>query len=274
MAEQHWQQARLIPTSGIKTQEEAERRATSALLAVVSSVREFAIALLKPLGAPTGQAGAFIEVPFELGERTVYPDGLIQTARGARERTALVEVKTGSAELTREQVESYLDGGTFASLARARSSSSAPQRRCVTGPERATVRMPIDGHPRRWTFPLVAAMAAVVFCASCGASDEGFSTEAACQYLSRHTLSSTPIGRDGKEDHPDRLVKFYATVTEETAVKTAPGRTRKQLLASARSARSEVWTDVDDWRNRPEQATLRATCAPFFSTSATTTTAA
>ena len=55
MAEDGWQQARLIPTSGIKTQDEAERRATSALLAVLVSVREFAIAVLKPLGAPTGQ---------------------------------------------------------------------------------------------------------------------------------------------------------------------------------------------------------------------------
>jgi hypothetical protein len=109
MAEQGWQDARLIPTSGIKTQEEAERRATSALLAVVGSVREFGIALLKPLGAPTGQIGTYIEVPFEIAERTVYPDGLVQTARGGRQWTALVEVKTGSAELTREQVESYLD---------------------------------------------------------------------------------------------------------------------------------------------------------------------
>jgi hypothetical protein len=30
MAEEHWQTARLIPTSGINSQDETERRATSA----------------------------------------------------------------------------------------------------------------------------------------------------------------------------------------------------------------------------------------------------
>jgi hypothetical protein len=54
VAEDHWQQARLIPTSGISGQEEAERRASSALLAVMGAVREFGLALVKPLGAPAG----------------------------------------------------------------------------------------------------------------------------------------------------------------------------------------------------------------------------
>ncbi len=49
-----WQAARLIPTSGISGQDEAERRATSALLAVMQAVREFRVAVLKPLGAPAG----------------------------------------------------------------------------------------------------------------------------------------------------------------------------------------------------------------------------
>ena len=41
MSEQPWHEARLIPTSGINGAEEQERRATSALLAVMTAVREF-----------------------------------------------------------------------------------------------------------------------------------------------------------------------------------------------------------------------------------------
>ncbi|MEX2294298.1 MAG: hypothetical protein WD691_10975 [Acidimicrobiales bacterium] len=109
MAEDDWQLARLIPTSGIHGVEEAERRATSALLAVMGSVREFGSAITKPLGAPAGQLDCFIEVPFKADERTVYPDGVLQTTRASKTWTALVEVKTGSSELERPQVESYLD---------------------------------------------------------------------------------------------------------------------------------------------------------------------
>lgn len=109
MAEGHWQPARLIPTSGINGQDEAERRATSALLAVLCSVKEFGVAITKPLGAPAGGIGTFIEVPFVLGERTVFPDGVIEIGRAGRTWTALLEVKTGAAELQRDQVENYLD---------------------------------------------------------------------------------------------------------------------------------------------------------------------
>lgn len=109
MAEDHWQQARLIPTSGIKTQEEAERRATSALLAVMRSVREFGVAMTKPLGAPAAQLDTYIEVPYKAGDRTIYPDGVIEARRGSRTWAALVEVKTGSSEIEKNQLDSYLD---------------------------------------------------------------------------------------------------------------------------------------------------------------------
>jgi hypothetical protein len=108
-AEPAWNAARLIPTSGINGADEQERRATSALLAVMSSVREFGRAITQSLGAPSAPLETFIEVPFNLGERKVYPDGLIRVNRGAKTWTALVEVKTGSNALEPGQLEDYLD---------------------------------------------------------------------------------------------------------------------------------------------------------------------
>jgi hypothetical protein len=104
-----WHEARLIPTSGINGGEEQERRATSALLAVMGAVREFGRTLTQPLGAPAGTVETFIEVPFDLGERTCFPDGLIRVKRGQRSWVALVEVKTGNSQLTAAQLEMYLD---------------------------------------------------------------------------------------------------------------------------------------------------------------------
>ncbi len=109
MAEEAWHEARLIPTSGINGAEEQERRATSALLAVLSAVKEFGRGFVQPFGAPSGAIECFIEVPFVLGERRLYPDGLIRVSRGARSWTALVEVKTGPNQLAAEQLENYLD---------------------------------------------------------------------------------------------------------------------------------------------------------------------
>lgn len=105
-----WESARLIPVSGIRNAEEQERRATSALLAVLSAVDEFGVAFTRPYGGLKGLLEAYIEVPFELCDgRKVRPDGVIRTARGKRIWTALIEVKTGANELGREQVEDYLD---------------------------------------------------------------------------------------------------------------------------------------------------------------------
>ena len=85
-------------------------RATSALLAVLGSVREFGTAILRPLGGPAGVISTFIEVQFESSDgRKVRPDGVIRVSRGTKSWTALVEVKTGSSNLGKEQVESYLD---------------------------------------------------------------------------------------------------------------------------------------------------------------------
>ncbi len=109
MPEESWNAARLIPTSGINGADEQERRATSALLAVLPAVREFGKTLLSPFGAPAGHVETYIEVPFDHDGKTFYPDGLIRVSRGQRSWTALVEVKTGNNELKTEQLEIYLD---------------------------------------------------------------------------------------------------------------------------------------------------------------------
>lgn len=109
VSEESWHEARLIPTSGINGAEEQERRATSALLAVLGAVKEFGRGFVKPFGAPAGAMECYIEVPFMLGERRLYPDGLIRVTRGGRSWTALVEVKTGSNRLATDQLEAYLD---------------------------------------------------------------------------------------------------------------------------------------------------------------------
>jgi hypothetical protein len=109
VAEETWHAARLIPTSGINGAEEQERRATSALLAVMTAVREFGRTITQPLGAPAGNVEAFIEVPFEVNGQRVYPDGLVRVTRGKRSWTCLIEVKTHTNELESQQIENYLD---------------------------------------------------------------------------------------------------------------------------------------------------------------------
>jgi len=106
-----WPLARLIPTAGIRGQEEQERRATSSLLAVMRAVPEFGHALLKELGAPKSPViETFAEVRFkDAARKTVIPDGAIVCRRGQKMWTCLVEVKTAGAALRPEQVNSYLD---------------------------------------------------------------------------------------------------------------------------------------------------------------------
>jgi hypothetical protein len=108
--ESKWHPARLIPTAGIKGQQEQERRATSAFLAVLRAVPEFAYALVGPLGAPKGRIATFVETQFKDAEgKTHIPDGVIVIERGKKQWRALVEVKTGTGELTTEQVSRYID---------------------------------------------------------------------------------------------------------------------------------------------------------------------
>jgi hypothetical protein len=107
-----WQRARIIPVTGIKSETEAEQRATSALMAVLGIVRPFSQALLNQFGAPKAdraQVDCYIEPQFkdELG-KPIRPDGLIRITVGAKQSwTALVEVKTGPSKLDADQLNAY-----------------------------------------------------------------------------------------------------------------------------------------------------------------------
>lgn len=109
-----WQRARLIPVSGIGSEQEAETRATSALLAVIEAVRDLSTAMFAPLGASKAQRAevrCYTEVPFKLGtgKNASRPDGLVQVSYGKSTWTALVEVKTGTATLDADQINGYWD---------------------------------------------------------------------------------------------------------------------------------------------------------------------
>ncbi|QNG37195.1 TerD family protein [Geodermatophilaceae bacterium NBWT11] len=104
-----WGAARLFSISGVGNAAEQEKRATSALLATMMAVRPFGRGITARFGAPSGLLESYLEVPFHRGESLVVPDGVIRVQRGARLWTALLETKTGSGQLRREQIESYLD---------------------------------------------------------------------------------------------------------------------------------------------------------------------
>jgi stress response protein SCP2 len=104
-----WQPARVFSIAGVGPAEEQEKRATSALMAMMMAVRPFGRALASRFGAPAGIVETYLEVPFPLGESTVQPDGVIRVARAGRIWTGLLETKTGSGQLRRDQVEHYLD---------------------------------------------------------------------------------------------------------------------------------------------------------------------
>jgi hypothetical protein len=109
VSEDNWHQARLISTSGINSVDEQERRATSALLAVIAAVREFGRAVTQPLGAPTGDPSTFVEVHFSSPEQNVTVNGLIRVRHDQRDWTALVQVKTGNGCLEVARVETILE---------------------------------------------------------------------------------------------------------------------------------------------------------------------
>ena len=112
MADEKWTRARLIPVSGISSEKEAETRAASAVLAVLSVVRDLSLALFAPMGASKAQKAlveTFTEPPFVLNGKKVRPDGVIRITYGKAEWTALVEIKTGDCKLEADQLNMYWD---------------------------------------------------------------------------------------------------------------------------------------------------------------------
>lgn len=110
LTDDKWPVARLIPISSASGVEAQERRLASALLAVMAAVPEFGLALLKPLGAPSGKIQSFIEVPFKLvSGQTFRPDGVIAVTRGGKTWTAVIEAKVAANHLEAAQMNAYLD---------------------------------------------------------------------------------------------------------------------------------------------------------------------
>ncbi|MCX6468486.1 MAG: TerD family protein [Corynebacteriales bacterium] len=103
-----WDEARLFSVSGIGSGTERERRAVSALLAVVGGVKEFGRELTRRVGAPPGAVTTYIEPEFTIDGEKFRPDGLIRIRRGQKQWTALVEAKTSSNALAADQVERYI----------------------------------------------------------------------------------------------------------------------------------------------------------------------
>lgn len=106
------ERARLIP---VLAEGKVEERATSALLACLSSVEEFGRDLLSAIGAPVKKRSritCLTEVSFFRGNEKIAgarPDGLIQILNGKDSWVAIVEAKAGNQNLEISQVEKYVD---------------------------------------------------------------------------------------------------------------------------------------------------------------------
>jgi hypothetical protein len=105
-----WVPARLLPTAGIRNQNEQEKRAASALLAVMSAVPDLCHGLLSGMKAPKGAVSTYTELRFkDSDQRTHIPDGAVVIERGKKRWGCLVEIKTSGVSLEAEQISRYLD---------------------------------------------------------------------------------------------------------------------------------------------------------------------
>lgn len=103
------ERARLIPVSG---EGRKESKVTSAFLASLMAVNEYAVSLFNSIGIRVGKTSkieCFTEVVFKDLEGKIRPDGLIVITTGKSQWKALIESKIGNAALELGQVESYLD---------------------------------------------------------------------------------------------------------------------------------------------------------------------
>ena len=107
---ENWTRARLIPVSGIGSEKEAETRAASAVLAVLSVVRDLSVALFSPMGASRAAKAiveTYTEPQFVLDGKRIRPDGIVRISYGRATWTALVEIKTGDGRLEADQINAY-----------------------------------------------------------------------------------------------------------------------------------------------------------------------
>lgn len=104
------ERARLFP---VLADTSKEGRTLSILLACLESVDGFGKSILADLGVKAGSRSkieAWTEVVLKKGgEKASRPDGLLILKTGSKSWTALVEAKVGNAELTAEQLDSYLE---------------------------------------------------------------------------------------------------------------------------------------------------------------------
>jgi hypothetical protein len=102
--------ARLLPTAGIRNTSEQERRAASALLAVMSAVPDFCHGLLSGMKPQKGRISTYTELRFRDQEEKLHiPDGAVVIERGKKRWSCLVEIKTNGVELDAAQITRYLD---------------------------------------------------------------------------------------------------------------------------------------------------------------------
>lgn len=105
------EKSRLIPVVADMSREE---RAVSPLLAAFSIIPAFAHSLLLEVGGPTNQRAtirSFSQIVFKgtPTDKKLRPDGLLEVDSGRKVWRALIEAKIGSAQLTADQLEPYLD---------------------------------------------------------------------------------------------------------------------------------------------------------------------
>ena len=104
-------EVRLLPSHHIKSEREAELRATASFLAIARAVSEFGYAVVSLAGGPKGILRCYSEVPFKVktstGSREERPDGLMIVTRGKTEWAAFVEVKVGDNLLEQDQLDRY-----------------------------------------------------------------------------------------------------------------------------------------------------------------------
>lgn len=102
--------ARLIP---VVADSKKEERATSVLLSTFMLVPQFADAVLTDAGAKIGarsEIKCYTEIVFKNNRQSkIRPDGLVVINRSGKNWSALVESKVGNNELSKEQIEAYLD---------------------------------------------------------------------------------------------------------------------------------------------------------------------